>query len=105
MFTTEEQRPKISVAELQDVIRSRGRIRYVTLSRRLQIVGLGVLLVGASVVARMTASYVVADRKMAHKQAEVELAEFSASDLRDLVMHLQDRLATANSELEQTRGR
>src|SRR5260221_12105686 len=105
MFTTVGQWAKRSFAERQVVIRSRGRIRYLTLSRRWQIVGLGVLLVGASVVARMTASYVVADRKMAHKQAEVELAEFSASDLRDLVMHLQDRLATANRELEQTRGR
>jgi murein DD-endopeptidase MepM/ murein hydrolase activator NlpD len=105
MFSTVGQWAKRSFAERQVVIRSRGRIRYLTLSRRWQIVGLGVLLVGASVVARMTASYVVADRKMAHKQAEVELAEFSASDLRDLVMHLQDRLATANSELEQTRGR
>ncbi len=87
------------------VIRSRGRIRYLTLSQGGQIAALCVLLIGASAVARLTASYIVADRKMAHKQAEVELAEFSASDLRDLVMHLQDRLATANRELEQTRGR
>jgi murein DD-endopeptidase MepM/ murein hydrolase activator NlpD len=105
MFTTVGQWTKRCFAERQVVIRSRGRIRYLTLSRGGQIAGLGLLLVGASAVARMTASYVVADRKMAHKQAEVELAEFSASDLRDLVMHLQDRLASANRELEQTRGR
>jgi murein DD-endopeptidase MepM/ murein hydrolase activator NlpD len=105
MFTTVGQWAKRSFAERHVVIRSRGRIRYLTLSRRWQIVGLCLLLVGASAVARITASYVVADRKMAHKQAEVELAEFSASDLRDLVMHLQDRLAAANHELEQTRGR
>jgi murein DD-endopeptidase MepM/ murein hydrolase activator NlpD len=105
MFTTGGQWAKRWFAERQVVIRSRGRIRYLTLSRRWQVAGLGLLLVGASAVARMTASYIVADRKMAHKQAEVELAEFSASDLRDLVMHLQDRLATANRELEQTRGR
>jgi murein DD-endopeptidase MepM/ murein hydrolase activator NlpD len=105
MFTTVRQWATRSFAERHVVIRSRGRIRYLTLSRRWQIAGLCLLLVGASAVARITASYVVADRKMAHKQAEVELAEFSASDLRDLVMHLQDRLATANRELEQTRGR
>jgi murein DD-endopeptidase MepM/ murein hydrolase activator NlpD len=87
------------------VIRSRHRIRYLTVSRGWQIAGLCVLLVGASAVARLTATYIVIDRKMAHKQAEVELAEFSASDLRDLVMHLQDRLAVANRELDQTRGR
>jgi murein DD-endopeptidase MepM/ murein hydrolase activator NlpD len=104
MFRTVRQWAKRSFAERQVVIRSRGRIRYLTLSRRWQILGLCFLLVGASAVARMTASYIVADRKMAHKQAEVEIAEFSASDLRDLVMHLQDRLATANRELEQTRG-
>src|SRR5450755_1084187 len=105
MFTSLTLLAKRIFAERHVVIRSRGRIRYVTLSRSGQIAGLCVLLVGASAVARLTASYIVTDRKMAHKQAEVELAEFSASDLRDLVMHLQDRLATANHELEQTRGR
>jgi murein DD-endopeptidase MepM/ murein hydrolase activator NlpD len=105
MVTTVRRWAKRSFAERHVVIRSRGRIRYLTLSRRSQIVGLCVVLVGASAMARITASYVVADRKMAHKQAEVELAEFSASDLRDLVTHLQDRLASANRELEQTRGR
>ena len=105
MLTSVVQLSKRLFAERHVVIRSRGRIRYVTLSRGWQIAALGVLLVGASGAARMTASYIVADRKMAHKQAEVELAEFSTSDLRDLVMHLQDRLASANRELEQTRGR
>jgi murein DD-endopeptidase MepM/ murein hydrolase activator NlpD len=87
------------------VIRSSGRIRHLTLSRSGQIAALCVFLVAASAVARLTASYIIADRKIAHKQAEVELAEFSISDLRDLVMHLQGRLASANRELEQTRGR
>jgi murein DD-endopeptidase MepM/ murein hydrolase activator NlpD len=96
---------KQSFAERHVVIRSRGRIRYLTLSRRSQVISLCVVLAGASAVACVTARYVVADRKMAHKQAQVELAEFSASDLRDLVSHLQDRLASANRELEQTRGR
>jgi murein DD-endopeptidase MepM/ murein hydrolase activator NlpD len=105
MITAVAQLAKRVFAERHVVIRSHGRIRYVTLSRGGQIAALCVVLVGASAVARLTASYIVTDRKMAHKQAEVELAEFSASDLRDLVMHLQDRLATANRELEQTRGR
>jgi murein DD-endopeptidase MepM/ murein hydrolase activator NlpD len=105
MFAAVTKLAKRVFAERHVVIRSHGRIRYVTLSRGGQIAALCVVLVGASVVARLTASYIVTDRKMAHKQAEVELAEFSASDLRDLVMHLQDRLATANRELEQTRGR
>src|SRR5258707_10557009 len=105
MLTSVVQLSKRLFAERHVVIRSRGRIRYVTLSRGGQIAALCALLIGASAVARLTASYIVTDRKMAHKQAEVELAEFSANDLRDLVMHLQDRLATANRELEQTRGR
>src|SRR5258708_13701039 len=105
MFTAVTEREKGLFGERHVVIRSRGSIRYLTLSQGGQIAALCVLLIGASAVARLTASYIVADRKMAHKQAEVELAEFSASDLRDLVMHLQDRLATANRELEQTRGR
>ena len=105
MLKSVVQLSKRLFAERHVVIRSRGRIRYLTLSRGWQIAALGVLLVGASGAARMTASYIVADRKMAHKQAEVELAEFSASDLRDLVTHLQERLAAANSELEQTRSR
>ena len=105
MVTTMTQLTKRLFAERHVVIRSRHRIRYLKLSRGWQITGLCVLLVGASAVARLTATYIVTDRKMAHKQAEVELAEFSVSDLRDLVMHLQDRLATANRELDQTRGR
>src|SRR5216683_2774366 len=105
MLKSVVQLSKRLFAERHVVIRSRGRIRYLTLSRGWQIAALGVLLVGASGAARMTASYIVADRKKAHKQAEVELAEFSASDLRDLVTHLQERLAAANSELEQTRSR
>src|SRR5260221_9753506 len=105
MLTPLTQLAKRLFAERHVVIRSSGRIRYLTLSRGGQIAALCVALVAASAVARLTASYIVADRKMAHKQAEVELAEFSASDLRDLVMHLQERLASANRELEQTRGR
>jgi murein DD-endopeptidase MepM/ murein hydrolase activator NlpD len=104
MLTSMLQLPKRLFAERHVVIRSSGRIRYLTLSRRSQILALGVLLVGASVAARMTASYFVVDRKMAHKQAEVELAQFSADDLRDLVMHLEGRLAIAGRELEETRG-
>jgi murein DD-endopeptidase MepM/ murein hydrolase activator NlpD len=105
MLTTPTQLAKRIFAERHVVIRSGGRIRYLTLSRGGQIAALCVILVGASAVARLTASYIVADRKIAHKQAEVEFAAFSASDLRDLVMHLQDRLAGANRELEQTRSR
>jgi chromosome segregation ATPase len=105
MLTAATQWAKRLFAERHVVIRSDGRIRYLTLSRRGQIAALCIMLVGASAVARLAASHIVADRKMAHKQVEVELAEFSASDLRDLVMHLQDRLASANRELEQTRGR
>jgi murein DD-endopeptidase MepM/ murein hydrolase activator NlpD len=105
MIAAVTQLAKRAFAERHVVIRSHGRIRYVTLSRGGQIAALCVVLVGASAVARITASYIVADRKMAHKQVEVELAEYSASDLRDLVMHLQDRLAVANRELDQTRGR
>jgi len=105
MVTTVRRWAKQSFAERHVVVRSCGRIHYLTLSRRSQVLGLCVVLAGASAVACVTAGYVVADRKMAHKQAQVELAEFSASDLRDLVSHLQDRLASANRELEQTRGR
>src|SRR5258708_35525195 len=105
MFTAVTERTKRLFAERHVVIRSRGRIRYLTLSQGGQIAALCVLLIGASAVARLTASYIVTDRKMAHKQAEVELAEFSASDLRDLVMHLKDRLAPANGGPGRPRGR
>src|SRR5438093_8155077 len=82
MVTTVRRWATQSLVERHVVIRSRGRIRYLTVSRRSQVIALCVVLVGASAVARLTAGYVVADRKMAHKQAQVELAEFSASDLR-----------------------
>jgi murein DD-endopeptidase MepM/ murein hydrolase activator NlpD len=79
-------------------IQSRGKARHLNLTRSAQIAGLCVLLVGVSAVARMTATYVVAARKMAHKEAAIVQAEMSNSDLRSLVSELQQRLAAVTAD-------
>src|SRR5260370_19482002 len=84
MVTTMRRWAKQSFAERHVVIRSCGRIHYLTLSRRSQVLGLCVVLSGASAVACVTAGYVVADPKVAHKPAQGEVAEVSPRDLPDL---------------------
>jgi murein DD-endopeptidase MepM/ murein hydrolase activator NlpD len=79
-------------SERRIAIQSRGKARHLNLTRSAQIAGLCVFLVGVSAVARMAASYVVAARKMAHKEAAIVQAEMSNSDLRSLVTELQQRL-------------
>jgi murein DD-endopeptidase MepM/ murein hydrolase activator NlpD len=85
-------------SERQIVIRSKGRIRYLTLSRTWIIAGSCMLLVGASTMARLAVGYVDAGRRAAVKEAQVEQAETSNSDLRDLVTQLRARLATASAQ-------
>jgi murein DD-endopeptidase MepM/ murein hydrolase activator NlpD len=85
-------------AERRIAIQSRGKARHLNLTRGAQIAGLCVLLVGVSGAARMTASYVVAARKMAHKEAAIAQAEMSNSDLRNLVTELQQRLVAVTAD-------
>jgi murein DD-endopeptidase MepM/ murein hydrolase activator NlpD len=91
-------------SERQIVIRSKGRIRYVTLSRPWIIAGSCALLIGTSAMARLVVGYVETGRKMADKEAQVEQAETSNSDLRDLVNQLRARLATASAQNDALRG-
>ncbi len=91
-------------SERQIVIRSKGRIRYVTLSRPWIIAGSCALLLGTSAMGRLVVGYVETGRKMADKEAQVEQAETSNSDLRDLVNQLRARLATASAQNDALRG-
>jgi murein DD-endopeptidase MepM/ murein hydrolase activator NlpD len=90
-------------SERRVAIQSRGKTRHLNLTRGAQIAGLCVLLVGVSGVARVTAGYVVAARKMAHKEAAVVQAETSNTDLRSLVTELQQRLAVTTADNAQMR--
>jgi murein DD-endopeptidase MepM/ murein hydrolase activator NlpD len=98
MIGTVRQIVKRVFQERRIAIQSRGNARYLHLTRNAQIAGLCVFLVGVSAVARMSASYVVAARKMAHKEAAIVQAEMSNSDLRNLVSELQQRLAAATAD-------
>ncbi|MBV8650715.1 MAG: peptidoglycan DD-metalloendopeptidase family protein [Alphaproteobacteria bacterium] len=91
-------------SERQIVIRSKGRIRYVTLSRPWIIAGTCAALLGSSAMAKLVVDYVNNGRKIARKEAQVEQAETSNSDLRDLVNQLRARLATATAQNEALRG-
>lgn len=91
-------------SERQIVIRSKGRIRYVTLSRTWIIAGACMSLVGASTMARLVVGYVDAGRRVADKEAQVEQAETSNGDLRDLVTQLRARLAAASAQNAELRN-
>jgi murein DD-endopeptidase MepM/ murein hydrolase activator NlpD len=91
-------------SERQIVIRSKGRIRYVTLSRPWIIAGTCAMLAGTSAMAKLVVDYVDTGRKIADKEAQVEQAETSNSDLRDLVNQLRARLATATAQNDALRG-
>ncbi|HEY0523364.1 MAG TPA: peptidoglycan DD-metalloendopeptidase family protein [Stellaceae bacterium] len=84
-------------------IRVHGRMRQITLSGSLQIVGLCGLLAGTSAVAYLAASHFLYDRLVAEKEAEVLKAEMSNADLRELVIRLQERLSATRDELDRTR--
>ncbi|MDB5408050.1 MAG: hypothetical protein JWL84_2962 [Rhodospirillales bacterium] len=85
-------------SERRIVIQSRGKARQLNLTRSAQIAGLCVILVGVSAIARVTAGYVVAARKMAHKEAAIVQAETSNGDLQSLISELQQRLAAASAD-------
>jgi murein DD-endopeptidase MepM/ murein hydrolase activator NlpD len=91
-------------SERQIVIRSKGRIRYVNLSRAWIIAGSCALLIGASAMAKLVVGYVDSSRRVAVKEAQVEQAENSNSDLRDLVTQLRARLASASAQNDALRG-
>ena len=86
-------------------IRSRGKVRRVTLSRTWQVatILMAVLLVAGTV--RLAAGYVNAHRRMAHKEAEVQKAEASKNDLNSLVEQLQQRLEQADQDMAEVRER
>jgi murein DD-endopeptidase MepM/ murein hydrolase activator NlpD len=91
-------------SERQIVIRSKGRIRYLTLSRTWIIAGACMSLVGASTMARLVVGYVDAGRRAADKEAQVAQAETSNGDLRDLVTQLRARLAAASAQNAELRN-
>ncbi|HZS82681.1 MAG TPA: M23 family metallopeptidase [Stellaceae bacterium] len=93
------------ISERHIAIRSKGRIRYLTLTRSWQVAGLCILLVGASAMARLTVGYIASDRKAAHRAAEVAQAEMSNDQLRELVGRLQDQLAVALHDAGRMRAR
>jgi murein DD-endopeptidase MepM/ murein hydrolase activator NlpD len=92
-------------AERHIEIRSKGRVRQITLSRSWQVVGLLTALVLVAGTVRLAAGYVNAHRRMAHKEAEVVKAEASKNDLNSLVDQLRQRLIQADRDMAQVRER
>ncbi len=93
------------ISERHIAIRSKHRIRYVTLTRSWQIAGLCALLICASAFARLTVGYITSDRKAAHRAAEVAQAEMSNDELRELVAQLRGRLGSVTREADLMRAR
>ncbi len=83
--------------ERQILVRTAGRVSYVSLTHRAQVAAAGVLMAGTAAVAYLAVDYV----HLADKQAQVA----EAADLRQTVANLEAKLMNANGELEEAQNR
>ena len=91
--------------ERQILVRTEGRVAYITLSRRRQIAISAVLMMGAGVVGYLSIGYVHFGKEVARDHAQMARAELSNADLRAMVSALQMTLNSANSNLEAAQRR
>ena len=91
--------------ERQILVRTEGRVAYITLSRRRQVVLSSALLVAAGAVGFLSVGYVHFGKVVARDHAQMARAELSNADLRLAVSALQAALSSANSDLEAAQGR
>lgn len=91
--------------ERQVLIRTEGRVRYITLTGRTQAAAAAGLLMSAAALSYVAVGFVHFGSIAAVKQAQVARAELSNSELRRQVSELQAQLATANAEIAGTQNR
>ena len=91
--------------ERQILIRTEGRISYMTLTRRAQVAAATGAVLGVVVVGVLVARYVHYGHVISAKQAQVAKAELSNQELRHQLALLQAQLATASAEIDGTQYR
>jgi murein DD-endopeptidase MepM/ murein hydrolase activator NlpD len=91
--------------ERQILVRTAGRVRYATLSGRMQASAAAGFFLGAAAVGYLAVGYFHFGAAVAMKEAQVSRAELSNSELRQLVIELQAQLAVANAEISGTQNR
>jgi murein DD-endopeptidase MepM/ murein hydrolase activator NlpD len=89
--------------ERQILVRTEGRVRYITLSRRAQVATVAGFFLGAAALGYLAAAYVHVGVPV--RQAQVARAELSNAELRQMVVDLQAQLAVANAEIAGTQNR
>ncbi|MGH7125926.1 MAG: peptidoglycan DD-metalloendopeptidase family protein [Stellaceae bacterium] len=91
--------------ERQILIRTEGRISYITLTKRSQVAAATGALLSVAALAYLVAGYVHFGHVITAKQAQVARAELSNRDLRRQLAELQSQLATATAEIDGTQYR
>ena len=91
--------------ERQILIRTEGRISYVTLTRGSQVAAATGALLGVAALGFLVASYVHFGHVITAKQAQVARAELSNQELRRELADLQSQLGTATAAIDGTQHR
>jgi murein DD-endopeptidase MepM/ murein hydrolase activator NlpD len=91
--------------ERQILVRTEGRISYITLTRRSQVVAATGALAGVAALAYLVVGYVHFGHVITAKQAAVARAEHSNRELRRELADLQAQVATATAEIDGTQSR
>src|SRR5579872_408830 len=91
--------------ERQILIRTEGRIAYMTLTKRSQIAATTAALLSVAGLGYLVAGYVHFGHVISAKQAQVARAELSNRELRRQLADLQSQLATATAEIDGTQYR
>ena len=90
--------------ERQILVRTEGRVSYITLTRRAQMVAASLLLTGSAVLGTLTATYVHISKDSPEQQAAAA-ARQATEEWRQMVALLEAQLMSANTELEQAQSR
>src|SRR5215470_17321162 len=91
--------------ERQILVRTEGRISYITLTRRSQVGAASGALLGVAVLAYLVVGYVHFGHVITAKQAAVARAELSNKELRRQLSELQSQLTAATAEMDGTQYR
>jgi len=91
--------------ERQILIRTEGRISYISLTRRSQIAAAAGAVLGVAAFGYLVVGYVHFGHVISAKQAQVARAELSNKELRRQLSDLKSQLATATAEMDGTQYR
>ena len=91
--------------ERQILVRTEGRMSYITLTRRTQITAATGIVLGLAAISYLVVGYVHFGHVISAKQAQVARAESSNRELRRHLSDLQSQLAMATAQIDGTQYR